>query len=124
MATIVADTLSWYGIDSHGGSVYVAIGIRCDPYTHPLLSHGQQYHDCCHSNLMCAVSSYFGLSSDTAEGIVHDVLKVFMCSGFTRDAAQYFMKASPVTPGDSLEFFAEIELISGLSACRGGDCSS
>ena len=33
------------------------------------------------------------------------------------------MKASPVRPGDYLEFFAEIDLIAGLSACPGGDCS-
>jgi hypothetical protein len=34
------------------------------------------------------------------------------------------MKASPVRPGDYLEFFAEINLVVGLSACPGGDCSS
>ncbi|MEO0635001.1 MAG: hypothetical protein AAFY52_12905, partial [Pseudomonadota bacterium] len=44
--------------------------------------------------------------------------------GFTRDTGQYFMKASPVRPGDFIEFFAEIDLIGGLSACPGGDCSS
>ena len=59
-----------------------------------------------------------------AEQYVHDVLNVFMCTGFTRDTGQYFMKASPVRPGDYLEFFAEINLIVGLSACPGGDCSS
>ncbi|MEL6648904.1 MAG: hypothetical protein AAFQ05_14680, partial [Pseudomonadota bacterium] len=40
------------------------------------------------------------------------------------DTGQYFMKASPVRPGDYLEFFAEIDLLGGLSACPGGDCSS
>ena len=34
------------------------------------------------------------------------------------------MKASPVRPGDFIEFFAETDLICGLSACPGGDCSS
>ena len=34
------------------------------------------------------------------------------------------MKASPVRPGDYLEFFAEIDLLGVLSACPGGDCSS
>jgi len=52
------------------------------------------------------------------------VLNVFMCTGFTRDTGQYFMKASPVRPGDYLEFFAEIDLLGALSACPGGDCSS
>lgn len=54
---------------------------------------------------------------------MHDVLNVFMCTGFLRDTGQYFMKASPVRPGDHLEFFAELPLLVGLSACPGGDCS-
>jgi uncharacterized protein YcgI (DUF1989 family) len=55
---------------------------------------------------------------------VHDVLNVFMCTGFTQDTHQYFMKASPVRPGDFIEFFAEIDLLGALSTCPGGDCSS
>jgi uncharacterized protein YcgI (DUF1989 family) len=55
---------------------------------------------------------------------VHDVLNVFMCTGFTHDTHQYFMKASPVRPGDFIEFFAEIDLLGALSACPGGDCSA
>ena len=55
---------------------------------------------------------------------MHDVLNVFMCTGFTRDTGQYFMKASPVRPGDYLEFMAEIDLLGALSACPGGDCSA
>ena len=34
------------------------------------------------------------------------------------------MKATPVHPGDYLEFFAETDLIGGLSACPGGDFSA
>jgi uncharacterized protein YcgI (DUF1989 family) len=34
------------------------------------------------------------------------------------------MKASPVRPGDFIEFFAEIDLLAALSACPGGDCST
>ena len=56
--------------------------------------------------------------------LVHDVLNVFMCTGFTKDTYQYFMKASPVRPGDQIQFFAEMDLIGGLSACPGGDCSA
>jgi uncharacterized protein YcgI (DUF1989 family) len=55
---------------------------------------------------------------------VHDVLNVFMCTGFTRDTGQYFMKASPVRAGDTLVMLAEIDLLGVLSACPGGDCSS
>jgi uncharacterized protein YcgI (DUF1989 family) len=47
-----------------------------------------------------------------------------MCTGFSRATGQYFMKASPVRPGDFLEFFAEIDLLGALSACPGGDCSA
>jgi uncharacterized protein YcgI (DUF1989 family) len=123
MATIIRDTLDWYGIDDFGGSVHDVIGTRCDPYTGNLLS-GVQYHHCCHSNLTRAVADTLGVALPEAEPHVHDVLNVFMCTGFTRDTGQYFMKASPVRPGDHLEFFAEIELLGALSACPGGDCSS
>jgi len=124
MATITHDTLDWYGFDAFGGSVHDVIGTRCDPYTHNLLSDGGQYHHCCHSNLTRALSAATGLTPHQAEPHVHDVLNVFMCTGFTRDTGQYFMKASPVRPGDFLEFFAEIDLLGCLSACPGGDCSS
>ena len=123
MATITDDTLDWYGFDDFGGSVHDVIGTRCDPYTGRLLS-GSDYHYCCHSNLTRALSAHSGLPMSEAEIHVHDVLNVFMCTGFTRDTGQYFMKASPVRPGDYLEFFAEIDLLVGVSACPGGDCSS
>ena len=123
MATITDDTLDWYGFDAFGGSVHDVIGTRCDPYTGRLLS-GGDYHYCCHSNLTRALAAQTGMSLQQAEPLVHDVLNVFMCTGFTRDTGQYFMKASPVRPGDYLEFFAEIDLLVGLSACPGGDCSS
>lgn len=124
MATITHDTLGWYGIDSYGGSVHDVIGTRCDPYTHALLSEGGHYHHCCHSNLARSLAAHLGVSRAEAEPLVHDVLNVFMCTGFTRDTGQYFMKASPVRPDDYLEFFAEIDLLGNLSACPGGDCSS
>ena len=123
MATIIEDTLGWYGMDEFGGAVHDVIGTRCDPYTHNLLS-GGQYHHCCHSNLSRAMAAETGMPVTEIEHMVHDVLNVFMCTGFTRDTGQYFMKASPVRPGDYLEFFAEIDLLGALSACPGGDCSS
>lgn len=123
MATITHDTLDWYGFDEFGGSVHDVIGTRCDPYTNQLLS-GGQYHHCCHSNLTRALADHMGMSLTQAEAHVHDVLNVFMCTGFTRDIHQYFMKASPVRTGDYLEFFAQIDLLGALSACPGGDCSA
>lgn len=123
MATIVADTLEWYGIDAFGGSVHDVIGTRCDPYTHQLLG-GDAYHHCCHSNLTRALAEAEGLSLQAAERAVHDVLNVFMCTGFTRDTGAYFMKASPVRTGDAITFLAEIDLLAVLSACPGGDCGA
>lgn len=123
MATISHDTLGWYGFDEFGGGVHDVIGTRCDPYTNRLLS-GGDYHHCCHSNLCRALSQHKGIDIKAAEPHVHDVLNVFMCTGFTRDTQQYFMKASPVRPGDFLEMFAEIDLLGALSACPGGDCSA
>ena len=123
MATISHDTLGWYGWDQDGGGIHDVIGTRCDPYTNRLLS-GGDYHHCCHSNLTRALAKAKGLPVREAEMHVHDVLNVFMCTGFTRDTHQYFMKASPVRPGDYLELFAEIDLLGALSACPGGDCGS
>ena len=123
MATIIEDTLGWYGMDEFGGSIHDVIGTRCDPYTHHLLA-GDNYHHCCHSNLSRALADETGRPLREVEMQVHDVLNVFMCTGFTRDTGQYFMKASPVRPGDYIEFFAEIDLLGALSACPGGDCSS
>jgi uncharacterized protein YcgI (DUF1989 family) len=123
MATVTHDTLGWYGKDQFGGSVHDVIGTRCDPYTGHLLS-GMQYHHCCHSNLTRALADETGQTVAQAEPHVHDVLNVFMCTGFSRDTGQYFMKASPVRPGDYIEFLAEIDLLGALSACPGGDCSA
>lgn len=124
IATITHDTLDWYGFDEFGASVHDVIGTRCDPYTHNLLSDGGQYHHCCHSNLTRALVAATGMPPAEAEAHIHDVLNVFMCTGFSRDTGQYIMKASPVRPGDYLEFFAEVDLLGCLSACPGGDCSS
>lgn len=123
MATITHDTLDWYGWDADGGSVHDVIGTRCDPYTNALLG-GGDYHYCCHSNLTRALAKKTGMTLAKAEAHVHDVLNVFMCTGFTKDTHQYFMKASPVRPGDYIELFAEIDLLGALSACPGGDCSA
>ena len=121
LSTIVDDSLDWYGFDAYGGSVHDVIGTRCDPYTANLLS-GGQYHNCCHSNLSRTLAAKTGRPIQEVEAEVHDVLNVFMCTGFDRVTGQYFMKASPVRPGDYIEFFAEVSLLGALSACPGGDC--
>jgi len=123
MATITHDTLDWYGWDEDGAGVHDVIGTRCDPYTNMLLK-GTEYHHCCHSNLARALAGKRGMKVTDAEMHVHDVVNVFMCTGYARDTHQYFMKASPVRPGDFIEFFAEIDLLGALSACPGGDCGA
>lgn len=123
MATITHDTLGWYGWDEDGGGVHDVIGTRCDPYTNLLLK-GTEYHHCCHSNLTRALAAERNMPVREAEHHIHDVMNVFMCTGYTKDTHQYFMKASPVRPGDFIEFFAEIDLLGALSACPGGDCGA
>ena len=123
VATVTFDSLEWYGFDADGCGVHDVIGTRCDPYTHRLLS-GGTYHHCCHSNLTRALAEATGLSVRDAEPHVHDVLNVFMCTGFDLKTHRYIMKASPVRAGDAIELFAEIDLLAALSACPGGDCGS
>ncbi len=123
LATITHDTLGWYGWDADGAGVHDVIGTRCDPYTNLLLK-GTEYHHCCHSNLTRALAVERNLPLAEAEHHIHDVMNVFMCTGYTLDTHQYFMKASPVRPGDFIEFFAEIDLLAALSACPGGDCGA
>lgn len=110
LATITEDTIA-YGFDDDGAGVHDVIGSRCDPYTHRLLT-GEDFNYCCHSNLTRAARSD-GLS----EADVHDVLNVFMCTGFTRDTNQYFTKPSPVEVGDyvSGSFFSDLVKIFALS---------
>lgn len=123
LATVVDDSLAWYGIDEYGGSVHDVIGTRCDPYTNFRLR-GEDYDNCCHSNLTRALASHLGLAAEDAELHVHDVINVFMCTGFTLDTHQYFMKATPARAGDSISFYAHKALLGGLSACPGGNCGS
>ena len=123
MATITHDTLDWYGWDDDGAGVHDVIGTRCDPYTYSTLS-GVSYDNFCHSNLTRALAAITGMTPSEAEPHVHDVMNVFMCTGYTRDSHQYFKKATPVRPGDFIEFFAEIDLLCALSACPAGDCGA
>lgn len=123
MATITHDTLDWYGFDAYGAGVHDVIGTRCDPYTQHMLS-GQDYNYCCHSSLTRALADVRDLSLEEAETHIHDVVNVFMCTGYTRDTNEYFMKASPARPGDFIELFAEIDLLAALSTCPGGDCGA
>ncbi len=55
---------------------------------------------------------------------MHDVVNLFMCTGYQRGTNQYFMKASPARRGDFVELFAEIDLLVALSTCPGGDCGA
>ena len=138
LATIIEDTIA-YGFDEDGAGVHDVIGSRCDPYTHLLLSgggrgrgggpgiqdddddddDGEHKVTCCHSNL-----TRQALKDGLAEDDVHDVLNVFMCTGFTRDSQQYFTKPSPVEIGDYLEFIAETDLLVSASTCPQGDVST
>jgi uncharacterized protein YcgI (DUF1989 family) len=66
------------------------IGSRCDPYTQAVLNN-TDYDYCCHSNLTRALVAR-GVPEAEAETHVHDVLNVFMCTGFTADTKQYHLR--------------------------------
>ncbi|KAI0121664.1 hypothetical protein BJ170DRAFT_643810 [Xylariales sp. AK1849] len=116
MATILYDSLSWYGVDEHGGRVHDLLGTRCDPYINAVLSGGEaDFH--CHSNLTRAVIP-FGLT----EFDVHDVINLFQVTGLD-EKGRYFMNPCPAEKGDAIEFLAEQDLLMALSTCPGGDLS-
>lgn len=117
LMTIIEDTVA-YGIDEDNAGVHDVIGSRCDPYTHKMLT-GETVNDTCHSNLTRAIAPYGLTESD-----VHDVLNVFMCTGFMRDSGVYFSKPSPVVKGDYIDLFARVDTLVAISACRQGDVAT
>ncbi|XP_059474201.1 uncharacterized protein LOC132195919 [Neocloeon triangulifer] len=116
MATIVGDSIK-YGIDEEGAGIHDVIGTRCDQYTARLIS-GLEVTSSCHQNLTKAAAE-FGLGEEN----VHDVLNVFMCTGFRKTDHKYFCKPTPARKGDFLEFAADMDVIVALSACPQGDVS-
>lgn len=110
LVTIIADSLSWYGEDEHGGRVHDLLGTRCDPYINTVLS-GQTYDFHCHSNLTRAVAP-FGLN----EFDVHDVINLFQVTGLD-EKGRYFMNPCPAEAGDHIEFLAEQDVLMALSEC-------
>lgn len=108
LATIIADSLSWYGEDEHGGRVHDLLGTRCDPYINTVLS-GGTYDFHCHSNLTRAVAPY-GLN----ESDVHDVINLFQVTGLD-EQGRYFMNPCPAQAGDYIEFLAEQDVLMALS---------
>lgn len=95
LVTILSDTLSWYGVDEHGGRVHDLLGTGCDPYINAVLTSsdegdGEQrdkkhYDFHCRSNLTRAVLPY-GLT----EHDVHDVINLFQVTGLD-EQGRYFM---------------------------------
>jgi uncharacterized protein YcgI (DUF1989 family) len=75
IATIVEDTIN-YGYDEDGAGVHDVIGSRCDPYTNYWMT-SQDFNYCCHSNL-----TRQAIKDGLTEDDVHDVLNVFMCTGY------------------------------------------
>ena len=116
LATIIDDSLEWYGQDATGGRCHDLLGTRCDPYINVLLG-GQSYDYHCHSNLVRAVVPW-GLN----ESDVHDVINIFQVTGLDNEG-RYYMQPSPAQIGDHIEFFAETDLLFALSTCPGGDLS-
>ncbi|UNI24753.1 hypothetical protein JDV02_010478 [Purpureocillium takamizusanense] len=118
LATIIHNSLAWYGQDRNGGRVHDLLGTRCDPYINAVLSPGDTYDFHCHSNLVRAVAP-FGLD----ERDVHDVINIFQVTGLDREG-RYFMSPCPAREGDCIEFLAEQDLLMALSTCPGGDLSA
>lgn len=109
MLTIIHDSLGWYGQDERGGRVHDLLGTRCDPYIKSVLTLGAQYDFHCHSNLVRAVLPFGLVESD-----VHDVINLFQVTGLD-EKGRYYMSPCPAEEGDSIEFFAEQDVLMALS---------
>ena len=121
MATITDDSLHSYGINKlDNSSIHDVIGTRCDPYTHKLMTGDNECKHSCHQHLCQAIiNDEFNMK----ESDVHDVFNIFLCSGFTLDTHEYFIKGTPADKGDYIEFIADMDLIVALSTCPYGDVS-
>ncbi|KAI0159602.1 hypothetical protein GGR57DRAFT_431534 [Xylariaceae sp. FL1272] len=130
LMTILDDTLSWYGVDEHGGRVHDLLGTGCDSYINAVLTSGEEaeegpgkdqekkfYDFHCRSNLTRAVLPYGLVESD-----VHDVINLFQVTGLD-EKGRYYMSPCPATPDDYIEFLAEQDVLMALSTCPGGDLS-
>ncbi|KAI1755151.1 hypothetical protein F4782DRAFT_527876 [Xylaria castorea] len=125
LVTVLSDTLSWYGVDEHGGRVHDLLGTGCDPYINAVLTSSNEdngepdkhYDFHCKSNLARAVLPY-GLT----EYDIHDVINLFQVTGLDEEG-RYFMNPCPASSGDYIEFFAEQDVLMALSTCPGGDLS-
>eukprot|EP01084_Bolivina_argentea_P010327 19236_1 len=122
MATITDDSLDSYKINQDDNSgIHDVIGTRCDPYTHKLMNpNADECKHSCHQHLCQAIMND---EYNMNESDVHNVFNIFLCSGFTMDTHQYFIKGTPATIGDYIEFVANMDLIVALSACPYGDVS-
>jgi hypothetical protein len=100
VATITHDTLDWYGWDEDGVGVHDVIGTRVRPLYQPVFERG---------GIPPLLSLEFDARPrDEAESATRrsrgsrsrrdERIHVHWFYGFTRDAHQYFMKASPVRP--------------------------
>ncbi|KAI1268871.1 hypothetical protein F5Y18DRAFT_372843 [Xylariaceae sp. FL1019] len=130
LMTILDDTLSWYGVDEHGGRVHDLLGTGCDSYINAVLTSGEEtdggqrngeernlYDFHCRSNLARAVLPYGLVESD-----VHDVINLFQVTGLD-EKGRYYMSPCPATKDDYIEFLAEQDVLMALSTCPGGDLS-
>jgi uncharacterized protein YcgI (DUF1989 family) len=114
MVTVLADTLSWYGVDEHGGRVHDLLGTGCDPYISAVLTSGEEekvkhYDFHCRSNLARAVMPYGLVEHD-----VHDVVNLFQVTGLD-EQGRYFMNPCPASSGDYIEFLVEQDVLMALS---------
>eukprot|EP00483_Globobulimina_turgida_P007765 UN07780 len=77
----------------------------------------------CHQHLCQSITTDEYKQYQMNEADVHDVFNIFLCSGFTIDSHEYFIKGTPATIGDYIEFIAGMDLIVALSTCPYGDVS-
>ncbi len=111
MATCIDDSLASGSGDYH----YHCVATHCSPEVTELLG-GPPGTNACRLNLLQAVEP-FGLS----EADLRDNIDVFWKNRLDPVTGQFFVAPNDGSPGDFVEFYAEMDLLVAVSVCPSGD---
>lgn len=118
MMTIIEDTVK--NLESHPGARHhYVFGAHCNPHVWYWVTHDKTHPYVtttnCYYNLIHAIKP-FGMTADD----LHDNLNLFMKCYIDPDTSLHPVEASDAKRGDYMEFYAEMDVLIGVSLCPSG----